>query len=269
MGKKRVATGGRRANVVKSQRAASLRPFYVALGVVAVVGAAFIVYSARRSAAERPQITTATTANVQAEGHLLGNPNAPVHVLEFADFECPHCAEFATVTEPDVRSRIIATGLASYRYFDFPLEHFQNSVPASLAASCAGDQGKFWEMHDHLFQGQLDWNSEATSNPKKVFLGYAKAIGLDTGAWETCYDSQRDLPQIMANRNEGLRRKVESTPTFVIGNRQIPGALPYDQFKAYVDSAAADAAAHGATVGSADSAHDAAAAPRQGQGAKQ
>ncbi|MGH7646611.1 MAG: thioredoxin domain-containing protein [Gemmatimonadaceae bacterium] len=226
----------RRSNVVRAQRAASLKPFYYGLAVVALIGIALIVRTAQHSDASRPAIANVSLTPVKAQGHLLGNPNAPVQILEFADFECPHCAEFATITEPDVRKRIVEAGLASYRYFDFPLEHFTNSVPASNAAACAGDQNKFWEMHDKLFEGQPDWSGE--SNPKGVFERYATALGLDMKAWDACYDSQKHMPDINANRQEGLRRHVESTPTFVIGSKQIPGAIPYDMFKAYVDTAA-------------------------------
>lgn len=244
----------RRANVVRNQRAASLRPFYYGLAIVAVVGIALIVRTARRSAqSQQQQVTNVAVTAAKAEGHLLGNPNAPVQILEFADFECPHCAEFATITEPDVRKRLVETGVASYRYFDFPLGHFPNSVSASNAAACAGDQNKFWEMHDKLFQGQPEWNSMATSDPKKVFEKYAKELGLDMGTWGACYDAQKHLPEIMANRDEGLRRHVESTPTFVIGGKQIPGAIPYDMFKAYVDTAEAAFAAKAVTR--ADSQH--------------
>ncbi|HEY7878865.1 MAG TPA: thioredoxin domain-containing protein [Gemmatimonadaceae bacterium] len=248
----------RRANVVRSQRAASLKPFYYALALVAVVGVALIVRTARRSAAtQQRQVTNVAATAAKAEGHLLGNPNAPVQILEFADFECPHCAEYATITEPDVRKRIVDAGLASYRYFDFPLGHFENSIPASEAAACAGDQNKFWEMHDKLFQGQPEWNSQATSDPKKVFARYANELGLDTDAWGKCFDSQKHMPEILANRDEGLRRHVESTPTFVIGTKQIPGAIPYDMLKAYVDTAAAQYAAN--AVARADSQHSPAA----------
>ena len=229
-----------RSNVVRTQRAANLKPFYIGLVVVALIGVALIARTAQHSDASRPTIANVAATPVKAEGHLLGNPNAPVQILEFADFECPHCAEFATITEPDVRKRIVQAGLASYRYFDFPVGEFSNSVAASNAAACAGDQNKFWEMHDKLFQGQPDWSGE--NNPKAVFKAYAKSLGVDVSAWDACYDSQKHLADIKANHDEGLRRHVNSTPTFVIGTKQIPGAIPYDMFKAYVDTAAMAAA---------------------------
>jgi protein-disulfide isomerase len=224
---------------VKQQRAKSMRPFYISLAVVAVLGIALITRSATRAKAG-PRATEVNVTAAQAEGYLLGNPKAPVQILEFADFECPACGQFATVTEPDVRKRIVDAGTASYRFFDFPLPQHKNSMAASNAAACAADQGKFWEMHDRLFFGQPEWESSAVSNPKKVFSRYAKEIGLNVDTWGACYDEQRHQTRILANRAEGERRHVQSTPTFVIGRKQLPGSLTYDQIKAYVDSAAVE-----------------------------
>jgi protein-disulfide isomerase len=231
---------GRRPGVVSKQRGNSSQRFYWVLALVMVAGALLIVRAARAPRAVA-NVTTVPITPAQAEGYLLGNPNAPVQIMEFADFECPACGNFAVITEPDVRERIVNAGLASYRFFDFPLPMHKNTMPASNAAACAADQGKFWEMHDQLFRNQPEWNGEATDNPKKVFLGYVKQLGMNTDTWETCFDSKTHQPRIMANQAEGNRRKVQSTPTFIIGTRLIAGAMSYDVFKAYVDSAAKEA----------------------------
>jgi protein-disulfide isomerase len=136
-----------------------------------------------------------------------------------------------------VRKRIIEPGLARVTYYDFPLPQHKNTLSASESAACANDQGKFWEMHDRLFQGQTDWNTEATSDPVSVMQGYAKAIGLDVDKWRACVDARTHEREILANKAEGERRQVNQTPTFVIGNRMVPGSLTDDQIKAYVDSA--------------------------------
>jgi protein-disulfide isomerase len=163
-----------------------------------------------------------------------------VQVLEFADFECPACGQFYVLTEPDVRQRLIETGEISYRFFDYPLPGHKNTWPASHAAACANEQGKFWQMHDLIFQGQDQWNGEATSRPKGVFKGYAETIGLDVGKWEQCFDDQKFLRNIQSHRAEAERRMVGSTPTFIIGSRMVPGSISFDKFKAYVDSAKAE-----------------------------
>jgi protein-disulfide isomerase len=233
---------GRRPGVVKKKRGNSPQLFYGALAVVAVAGL-ILIWRASHAPRAVANVTTAPITPAQAEGYLLGNANAPVQIMEFADFECPACGNFAVITEPDVRNRIVNAGLASYRFFDFPLPMHKNTMAASNAAACAADQGKFWEMHDQLFTNQPEWNGEATDNPKKIFLGYVKTLGMNTDTWEKCFDAQTHQSRILANQAEGNRRKVQSTPTFVIGTRLIPGAMSYDVFKAYVDSAAKEAPA--------------------------
>jgi protein-disulfide isomerase len=216
--------------------------FYAILVVVAVIGAGAIVYfyNNRPGLATTAAITPAPPGSLgPGKGHRLGNADAPVTVLEFADFECPACGVFAVVTEPDVRTRLINTGQVSYQFFDYPLPVHKNTWFASEAAACAEDQGKFWEMHDLLFNGQNDWNGEATSDPSGVFKGYAKDLHLDVDKFEDCYRSQAHLRDIQANQAEGDRRRVNQTPTFVIGTRSVPGALGFDQFRALVDSAKA------------------------------
>jgi protein-disulfide isomerase len=212
-------------------------PFYIGVAAVAVAGLATISYLATRPKQEVRTVDPSLPP-VQAEGYLMGSATAPVQIIEFADFECPSCGNFATITEPDVRKRIIAPGLASIRYFDFPLPMHRNTWAASNAAACASDQGKFWEMHDRLFQGQDQWNGEATGRPKGVFKDYAKELGLNVDQWEDCFDSKKHQPRIQANAQEAERRKVSMTPTFIIGDKVIPGAVAYDEFKKYVDEAA-------------------------------
>jgi len=227
-----------RRNVV---RKTSSRPtgFYYVLGAIAVLGASILGYSLLRKPAGAVgmdvKVDPATAG--AAQGYTMGKADAPVQILEFADFECPGCSQFATVTEPDVRKRIIETGLASFTFYDFPLPQHKNSPAASNAAACANDQGKFWEMHDRIFLGQDQWNTQAADNPKPFFERYASDIGLDIRAWEACYDSRRHQGRIMANMAEGERRQVRSTPTFIVGTKMYPGALPYDVLKAIVDSA--------------------------------
>jgi protein-disulfide isomerase len=236
--------------VVKEQRAQSTKQFYLVLVAIAVIGG-LLIWRTAGKANSRVVATDVRATPAQAEGYLMGNPDAPVQIMEFADFECPACGQFATVTEPDVRKRIVETGLASYRFFDFPLtEIHKNTLAASNAAACASVQGKFWEMHDQLYEHQPQWSTEATSDPKKFFDRYASQIGLDVSTWSKCYDDQRHLQRIMSNRAEGERRNVRQTPTFIIGTKMIPGSLPYDMIKAYVDTAAAQVARSATTADS-------------------
>ena len=215
------------------------RPFVGVLVAVSVLGVAAIGYLLTRPGARALTVDPAIPAGT-AEGQLMGRADAPVQVIEFGDFECPGCGDFANVTEPDIRERLIKTGIVALRFMDFPLPMHKNTWTAHVAGACAADQGKFWEMHDRLFAGQTEWNGEATSNPVKVMRRYAGEVGLDVGKWEHCVTTQAPTGRIKANSAEGTRRQVGGTPTFIIGNKMLPaGPIPYDAFKAYVDSALA------------------------------
>jgi protein-disulfide isomerase len=176
----------------------------------------------------------------KAEGHVMGSDTAKVEITEYGDFECPICGQFATVTEPDVRKRIVETGLARYRYMDFPFDFHPQTLFAHNAAACAGAQGKFWEMHDKLYEGQLEWtglNVSHVPNATKIMKLYAKGLGLDTKAFDACFDARQFQPQIMANKKLGDDLHVNATPTFFVNNQMLtPGLVPYDVLKHIVDS---------------------------------
>lgn len=237
MAKDRVEAGrGRRTDVVKKSKGKNT-PFYGVLAVIGIVGVGAIAYVASRPKGAATTVEPAAVAAGEPQGYLLGKADAPVQVIEFADFECPACAQFATLAEPDVKKRLIEPGIISYRFYDYPLGIHRNTWQASNAAACADEQGKFWEMHDMLFDQQDRWNGAATSRPKSRFQEYAKALGLNVDQWEACYDAQKFQARIKANEQFAVKRGASQTPTFVIGNKMIGGAIGYDRFKALVDSA--------------------------------
>lgn len=228
--------------MVKTVTSKSSNLFYIALAAIFVGGSGILyMMSARAQTASQPtKVDAALLANMKAEGYLLGSPDAPVQVMEWGDFECPQCANFAIITEPDVRKRMVDSGFVAMRYFDFPLPMHGNTWPASHAAACANEQGKFWPMHDRLFEGQLEWNYQATSDPKKVFTGYAKELGLNVDQFTQCFTTEKYALKIQANRAEGERRRVNGTPTFFIGDRLMTGNLTYDALRKEVDAALAE-----------------------------
>lgn len=216
-----------------TKKSASSKNFVPILVVVGLVGVAVLGWVTTRPV-KTLVLDPATLPRVAAAGILKGDPNAPVQVIEFGDFECGGCAHYALITGPDVTRLLVETGEISFRFLDLPLSGHANAVAAHNAAHCANEQGKFWEMHDRIFSGQNEWNTQATSRPKKVLEGYAEAVGVDVAKWSECYDSERMLPVILANRTEAERLRVNVTPTFIIGNRMVSSSIPYDQFRAYV-----------------------------------
>ena len=226
--------------MVKSAQSGGKRAFYMSVAVLLVGGIGALSYMSTRPTGARIDTTLAPIPN---QGHVIGSDSAPVEVVEFGDFECPGCGSFANLTEPDVRARLVFTGLIRFRYMDFPLSGHRNTRAAHLAAWCAGEQGKFWEMHDAIFQNQDRWNGETTRRPEKVLGGLARQVGVGMEQYDACVDSGKYMPQITANAQEGARRGVGGTPTFFFGKRVYPEPISYDGFKAYVDTMIAEARA--------------------------
>jgi protein-disulfide isomerase len=213
-----------------------LRRFYMALAVIAVIGVVALLMARKRSGAGTQVVAPVVADSTVFPGHALGSDSAPVTITEYADFQCPACGKFAVLTEPDVRTRLVNTGRVRWIFRDFPLDGHPNSLPAHLAAACAGEQGKFFEMHDELYFNQGRWALE--KRPQREFRAYARAIGLDLGRYDECVDSKRYLARLTAMKDDALRRGINETPTFDIGNRRMSGYIDYDSLKVLVDRAA-------------------------------
>lgn len=198
----------------------SMRWFYVALGVVVVAGVAFLVTAGGGEPEPLPPLTQADLDVAPDSGAAVvqGPQDAPVTLLEFADYQCPHCAQFAALPGPAIRRDYVQEGLVQWRFYDFPLSSQTNAVPAALAARCAGEQGRFWEMHDMIYARQTEW--AGSGSPRGHFEDYAEQIGVGVDAWGTCYVERQPLDAIMASRRFGEQKGVNGTPTiFVNGER--------------------------------------------------
>ncbi len=212
-----------------------MRGFHLLLVAVGLVGGGLLWYAARKPADVPPRSVPVPVAATDGfRGFTLGSDSAPVEVTEYSDFECPFCAQFATVQMPVVREQLIATGKVRWRYRDFPLSNHQYSRYASLAAYCAGEQGKFWEMHDRLF-GHHQW-AQTGKNPRSLFRDFARAIGLDRDTYDACMNSQRYAARIQASFEEGEALGVNATPTFFVNGRRFAGTSTSDAFKRLADS---------------------------------
>ena len=219
-----------------------MKRFYLLLAAVAVAAAALIWYGSRprtgaalTSSAGRPVVISATDSAFR--GYTLGADAAPVEVVEYADFECPFCAQFAVVQFPEIRRQLIATGRLRWRFRDFPLPTHQWSRLASHTVACASEQGKAWEAMDALLGRHGDW-AQQKGDPSGLFRDRMRGIGLDLGRYNTCMDSQRYAGRIEFSRQEGIARNVGGTPTFfangaVLDSRRFGNS---DAFKALVDS---------------------------------
>jgi protein-disulfide isomerase len=134
---------------------------------------------------------------------------------------------------PTIKEQLINTGKVRWRYRDFPLPTHQYSRYAAHAAHCAGEQGKFWDMHDQLFYHH-QW-AQTGKDPSGLFRDFAKAIGLDLARYDACMTAGRYASRIEFSREEGNSLLVNGTPTFFVNGKQFSRATS-DAFKKVADS---------------------------------
>lgn len=220
----------------------SANRFYLLLLVLAVGGGGILFWQMRLKPPSIPANVVVTAADTAGfSGYYQGSPDAPVVITEYADFQCPACQAFEMIQFPDVQQQLIQSGKVRWRYRDFPLNIHSFSRLAAHAAACADDQGRYWEMHAALYQGQGDWARE--SEPSGTFRDYGKRIGLDPAAYDECMRSAKHAGRIQASYEEGTRAGVGSTPTYLIGGRLYEGVQNSDKLKHLADSIAGAAAA--------------------------
>jgi len=159
------------------------------------------------------------------EAPVRGNPDAPVTIVEFSDFQCPYCARARPTVK---RIREVYGPNVRWVFRHFPLGFHTSAPKAGEAAVCAGDQGHFWEMHDRLFSDQ----SKLGIADLKAS---AAAIGLDTGAFDQCLDSGRHADLVESDTEAGARYGVSATPAFFINGRPVIGAQPFEAFARVID----------------------------------
>ena len=184
----------------------------------------------------RPQ--PPSTLDIHGE-HFRGDGGARVAIIEYADFECPYCGEFEQKTFPQLLSDYIATGKVKYFYRDLPLPMHARALPAARAARCAGEQGKYWEMHDSLFAKQNSLSAPA-------LLDRAQTLGLDTAKFTECQSSEKYTADIQKSVSGAQKMGIDGTPTFFLGvvepggdvtiEKRLQGAAPFDVFKTEIDA---------------------------------
>lgn len=170
------------------------------------------------------------------EGRTLGDPNAPVTVVEYADFQCPICKGAETSIVSRIEQDYVQQGKVQIEFRMFPFIG-QESWDAAQASEAAADQGKFWQYHDALFNAQGRENGGSFSYDKLVTI--AQQAGLDVPQFEATLSSNTHLAGIQAERDAAVNAGVASTPTFFIGDKKIVGAQSYGVFQSAIDAALA------------------------------
>ena len=168
-------------------------------------------------------------AEMMDDDSVKGDINAPVTIVEFSDFECPFCGRYYSETYKRIDEEYIKTGKVRYVFRDYPLSFHADAQKAAEAAECAGDQGRFWEMHDMIFENQ---HAMGMMDLKQ----YAGSLGLDTSAFDTCLYSGKYAEEVLADQRDGAAYGVSGTPTFFINGKAVVGAQPYAVFKEAIDA---------------------------------
>ncbi len=236
------------------KKGGDLKAFYVVLGVTALIAVAAFGWSASRSGlsgvATQPidAILEAEIADIQAlvdmaAGVVRGDPEAPIMILEFGDFQCPACQQFATEIKPQIDLAFVEEGVSRFVFHDFPLvRDHPHAFLAARAARCARDQGEqyFWPYHDRLFSLQSIW-SVSQAPPLSAFENYAATIGLNTEVFEGCLRSDRYADVVSANMRLGRELGVNRTPTILVskeGGRsavRMVGVSNFEGFQEVID----------------------------------
>ena len=171
------------------------------------------------------------------DDYIKGDPKAPVTIVEFSDYQCPYCRKFHNEILPQIQKEYISKGKVRYIFRDFPLSFHKQAVPAAIAANCAGEQGKYWEMNNFLF-----------ANPGKLstakIIPEAESLGLDKAKFEACVNDDSKKAEVDADFKAGKKYGVRGTPSLFIGKTgdgtemnalYLRGLRQFDSLKPIID----------------------------------
>lgn len=197
-----------------------MRNFYIIILAVAAAGGVVLYYAMRGGT---PVVEPVDLGDLEQQelialaqpAGVYGDPDAPVTIMEFADYQCGACKQFGLFVKPQVDLAYIDTGRAKLVFHDFPiLSLHAHAFVAARAARCAGDQDRYFEYHDQVFHTQEDW--APLSSPVGHFKDLAKELQLDTRDFNACLQSDRHADVVTANMRLGEALVVTATPTLFV-----------------------------------------------------
>lgn len=234
----------RKSATASLHKARSLRRVVLWVIAISAIGGAIagVTYLARNSNNAPNGDSSPLTSAISSADWVRGNSASSVTLIEYGDFQCPACAQYHPLVKrlKDEFGERVAFG---FRHFPLSQVH-PNAKAAARAAEAAGAQGKFWEMHDILFERQTEWVPKP--NPKAAFVSYAKELGINTDQFETDMDRDDFDDKISAHYQAGVASGVNSTPTFFLNGVKLDNPKSYDDFRNIL-SRAVEAAAPATT----------------------
>ncbi|HEX6385068.1 MAG TPA: thioredoxin domain-containing protein [Anaerolineae bacterium] len=226
---------------INEQPLVGAQPLTVFTDAIAVVQEGGQIAAAQPSEPATGPVLAPTPAAIPDENvaGTLGNPDAPVRIVEYSDYQCPYCQRHSLQTLPQILSQMIEAGQVYYVFKDFPLESIHPEARAAAnAARCAGDQDAYWPMHDALFASQDQWANQGTA-ASDVFTTLAADLELNVAAFDECLAAGQHDAVVQASIDEALSLGVSSTPTFFIDGYPMAGAQPFEVFAFAVERAQA------------------------------
>ena len=214
-----------------------------AIVLAGVIVASALLYAKIPPAGEKPGFETAKkpgfekadadALKIRKDDFVLGSPAAKVAIIEYGDFQCPFCGKFFKTTERQIIETYVKSGEAAFIWRDFAFLG-EESFRAAEAARCAGEQGKFWEYHDHIFNNQKGENEGAFADT--VLKKFAKELGLNETTFNSCLDSKKYRKQVEEQSDEGRALGVSGTPTTFVNGKAISGAVPFATFQQAIEA---------------------------------
>ena len=209
-------------------RRAALPLVYAIFGIVIVIGLIAVTVRYRNGTsltASKIPVTQAVRplivpAGQTPEGYWYkGHAEAPVTVIEFGDYQCPSCGAAFQQLEPGIDKDYVNTGKIKFVFHDFPLSMHPNAAPTAAAARCAGDQGKYWSMHDLLYARQGEWSDDADVTTR--LKTYAGELSFDTAAFEKCVDNGKYKQAIQDAITDSTKQGINATPTYLVDGKKV------------------------------------------------
>lgn len=170
-----------------------------------------------------------TAAAVSTEDWVKGNQDTKVVLIEYSDFQCPACAFYYPILKKFTEEFGDKMAIA-YRHFPLPIH--QNAKSAAYAAEAAGRQGKFWEMHDLVFDNQKDWKDQRSAN--EVFVNYAQTLNLNLDQFKTDFASKEIKRKVEDGYKNNVQLGLNSTPTFFLNGKKLANPRNYEEFRSII-----------------------------------
>jgi len=203
------------------------------LVILAILASGFGLWRlSQQTTAPLSSADSADILQIKDNDWVKGNPNSTVTLIEYLDFECEACGAYYPLVK-QLSEEYIDDILFVSRYF--PLPGHRNSMTSALAIEAAGKQGKYWEMHDLLFEEQQNWGERPSAEPS-IFEGYAERLGLDMERFKQDVNSQEAKDRVEEDRNAGVNLGVNGTPSFFLNGEKIDNPRGYEAFKSLLEN---------------------------------